>query len=70
MLPKRVEPVTNSTDEDIVCTINVRAFIVLVTVKDPVIVVLPDIDTAPLFTTSTAQAVAAFADPSDKSTLP
>jgi hypothetical protein len=70
VLPNLVEPVTNSTEELIVCTTNVKAFIVLVTVKEPVITVLPDTETTPLFTTSIGVAVAAFAVPSDKRTLP
>ena len=68
--PNLVEPVTNSIEEDIVCTTKVRALIVFVTTRDPVIVVLPDIATAPLFTNNTADAVAAFTDPSDTNILP
>jgi len=53
-----------------VCTIKVCAVIVLVTLRDPVITVLPDTITFPLFTVNTADAVAAFVEPSDINTLP
>ena len=53
-----------------VCTIKVCAVIVSVTVKDPVIVVLPDIESPDPLYTIAAEAVAAFAVPFDKRTLP
>lgn len=43
---------------------------VLVTVNEPVIVVLPDIVTLPLFIVSAAEAVAAFTELSASNTLP
>ena len=52
-------PLVTITEDVTYSTINVCALIVLVTIRDPVIVVLPDIATDPLFTNSTAEAVAA-----------
>jgi hypothetical protein len=70
VLPNLVEPVTNSIEDDMVCTTNVKALIVLVTVNDPVINVLPDMLTAPLLTVNIAEAVAALVDASAIRTLP
>jgi hypothetical protein len=70
VLPNLVDPVTNSIEDDIVCTTNVKALIVLVTVNDPVINVLPDMLTAPLLTVNIAEAVAELVEASAMRTLP
>lgn len=70
VLPNLVDPVTNSIEDETVCTTKVKAFIFPVTVKDPVIFVLPDTLNTPLFKVATAEAVAAFVDASATNILP